>query len=77
MIKIDFALAVSLYVTFFSIGVLFLWVYLNRNKFKIYSSDEVYMWQCDVCTYAYVDSTHKEISACPVCGSYNKRGVKK
>ena len=73
MIKIDFAVATALYLTFFAVGILFLWVYLDRNKFKKYSSDDAYMWQCSVCMHHYVDSIHKDISVCPVCGSYNKR----
>jgi len=73
MIKIDFAVATALYVTFFAVGILFLWVYMDRNKFKKYTSDDVYMWQCSICLYHYVDSIHKEISMCPMCGSYNNR----
>jgi rRNA maturation endonuclease Nob1 len=74
MIKLDFAVAISLYITLSSVVVLVIWVYLDRNRFKKYTSDDVYMWQCSICTHAYVDSVHKEISVCPVCGSYNKRG---
>jgi len=73
MIKIDFAFATALYVTFFAVGVLFIWVYLDRNKFKKYTSDDAYMWQCSVCMYTYVDSVHKDISACPMCASFNRR----
>ena len=73
MIKIDFALAVSLYLIFFGVGILFIWVYFDRNKFKKYASDEVYMWQCSICMYAYVNSIHQKISVCPMCGSYNKK----
>jgi len=77
MIKIDFATAVALYLSFFGVGILFIWLYLDRNRFKKYSSDDVYFWQCAVCTHAYVDSVHNKISVCPVCGSYNKREDKK
>jgi rRNA maturation endonuclease Nob1 len=74
MIKIDLALAISLYISVFAVGILLIWIYLDRNKFKKYSSDDMYMWQCSVCMYAYVDSIHKEISVCPICGCYNKKG---
>ena len=73
MIRLDLALAIALYITLSAVIVLFVWVYLDRNKFKRYTSDDVYMWQCSICMYPYVDSVHKEISVCPMCGSYNKR----
>ena len=73
MIRVDFAAAIALYITVFTFIVLVLWVYFDRNRFKRYTSDQVYMWQCSVCMYPYVDSMHKEISVCPMCGSYNER----
>ena len=73
MIKIDFAVATALYITLFTVGVLILWVFFDRGRFKRYTSDQVYMWQCSVCMYHYVDSVHKDISVCPICGSYNNR----
>lgn len=73
MIKIDFATAVALYLTLFTAGVLIAWVYLDRDKFARYTSDDAYLWQCCVCTHPYIDSIHKEISICPVCGSYNAK----
>ena len=75
MIKIDLALAIALYIIVFAVGVLFIWVYFDRNKFKRYTSDEVYLWQCSICMHAYINSVHKEMSVCPMCGSYNKREV--
>ncbi len=76
MIKLDFALAIALYISIFGVGVLFLWIYFDRDKFKRYTSDDAYLWQCHVCTNPYVDSVHKEISVCPMCGSYNNREKK-
>jgi len=76
MIRIDFALAIALYISIFAVGVLFAWIFLDRNKFKRYTSDDIYMWQCHVCMHTYIDSVHKEISVCPMCGSYNKREQK-
>lgn len=73
MIRVDFAAAIALYITVFTFIVLVLWVYFDRNRFKKYTSDHVYMWQCSVCVYPYVDSVHKEISSCPMCGSYNAK----
>lgn len=73
MIRLDLAVAIALYITLSAVGVLFIWVYLDRNKFKRYISDDMYLWQCSICMHPYVDSIHKEISVCPVCGSYNKR----
>jgi len=73
MIRLDFTFAIALYVGFFAVGLLFIWVFLDRGKFRKYSSDNKFVWHCNICTHVYIDSTHEYISTCPRCGSYLKR----
>jgi len=74
MIKLDISQAVFLYLLFSVIGVLILWIFFEeRFKFIYFSEEEIYIWQCDICTYTYVDSLNKDISKCPRCNSFNVR----
>lgn len=77
MIRLDISEAVFLYLLFSVIGIFILWIFFEeRLKFIYFREEEVYVWQCDICTYTYVDSLNKEISKCPRCGSYNiKKGT--
>jgi len=34
------------------------------------------VWQCAVCLHTYFDPKPSRISACPVCGTLNKRELK-
>jgi len=34
------------------------------------------VWQCAVCLHTYFDPKPLRITACPVCGTYNKREAK-
>lgn len=75
MIKIEFSLAVALYIILI-LGLIFaLWVILDkkRNAPGLFYSDKDLFWQCATCTYVYVDTKHNTLSTCPRCGSYNKK----
>jgi len=74
MIKIELTLAISLYLICSVVGILVLWiVYERRKEFKRGNPEEKFVWQCNICTFFYVDSQSDEISVCPRCGSYNSR----
>ena len=74
MIKMDISVALFVYL-FFSAGiVLIVWSFFNfGTKLKTFSSDEKYIWHCNICDYTYIDSVHSEISKCTRCRSYNQR----
>ena len=74
MIKIEFSLAIALYLILTVCSILILWMYLERKRvLESFSSEKRFFWQCDICTYVYVDSKNNIISQCPRCGSYNKK----
>ncbi len=74
MIRIDVSLAVVLYVMS-SLSVIFvLWVFFEKKAvLPKFVREEADVWECTICAYTYVDSTHQEISQCPQCKSYNKK----
>ena len=77
MLKLDISQAVFLYLLFSVIGVLILWIFFEEKlKFIYFSEEDTYIWQCDICTYTYVDSVNRDISKCPRCGSFNMRKEK-
>ena len=74
MIKLDISLAVFLYLFFSVIGLLILWIFFEeRMKFIYFREEDIYVWQCDICAYTYVDSSNRDISRCPRCNSLNDR----
>lgn len=74
MIKLEISLAVSLYLIISVIGVLILWLFLERKRtFTKIRPEEKFVWQCPICTFFYVDSQNEEFSTCPRCGSHNSR----
>lgn len=74
MIKLEFSLAITLYIFLTTIALLFYWVFFEKSKyFKDHSSSDRYVWQCSICTYFYIDSKHSTLSVCPRCGSYNEK----
>ena len=75
MIKIEFSLAITLYIVLTTCIILLILVFKNRKEPKQFSSEKNYLWQCSICTHVYVDSMHANISQCKRCGSYsNKQG---
>lgn len=74
MIKIEFSLAVALYLILTVCLILVTWMCFEKKKIlRSLSAEEIFFWQCNICTYVYVDSRHNSISKCPRCGSYNKK----
>lgn len=75
MIKIEFSLAITLYLFLTTIALLLYWIFFEKTKnFKDRSSSDRYVWQCSICTHFYIDSKHTTLSICPRCGSYNEKG---
>lgn len=74
MIELDITTAVALYLCLTVITLLLLELFLDREtKSKQYASEKKSIWQCEVCTFTYIDSQHDVISKCTQCGSFNKR----
>lgn len=75
MIKIEFSLAIALYVILVLCSIFISWMIVDkkRNLPGPSSPEKDFFWQCGTCTYVYIDTTHGTISTCPRCGSYNKR----
>jgi len=74
MIKIEFSLAIGLYLILTVCIIFVVWLIFEKKKvFKPFSSQKRFFWQCSICTYVYVDTKHSIISLCPRCGSYNKK----
>jgi len=73
MIKIDFSLAIALFIIFFISLILIIWLLSKKQKDKDLSLDDRFIWFCSVCTYTYINTKEDAISVCPRCGSYNKK----
>jgi len=75
MIKIDITTLIFFYILFSVIIILIIWAisgYRRARNFPGRDNDSI--WKCSVCFHVYVDSKHKDISNCPLCGSYNRKG---
>tara|TARA_Y100000031_G_C8073373_1_gene316155 strand:+ start:37 stop:315 length:279 start_codon:yes stop_codon:yes gene_type:complete len=74
VIKIEFSFAIALYLTLAVFLLLLVWMLFDKKKgLKPFTSEDRFFWQCDICTYVYVDTKHITISKCPRCESFNKR----
>lgn len=74
MIRVDVSTAVFLYVMSSLLVIFFLWIFFEKKSIlPKFIREEADVWECSICTYTYVDSTHHEISQCPQCKSYNKK----
>jgi len=75
MIRVEFSLAVALYIILILCLFFVLWILIDRKRDStgLFSSEKDFFWQCTTCTYVYVDSMHDTISKCPRCNSYNKK----
>ena len=77
MITLDISQAIFLYLLFSVIGILVLWIFFEeRLEFLHYAEEELYVRQCSICTYAYVDSISRDFSRCPRCNSLNEKKEK-
>jgi len=73
MISLNFYLAVSLYMFASISAILFIWLFSKKQKDKDLTLDPKFIWFCSVCSYTYINTRAETISACPRCGSYNKK----
>lgn len=73
MISIDFSYAIAIYLSLALVALLIVWLSASKDKDKDLTLDPKFIWFCSVCTYAYINTKEEVISACPRCGSYNKR----
>lgn len=75
MISLDFSLAVALYSAVIISAILLIWLFGRKQRGRDLSLDPRFIWFCSVCTYTYINTRQDSISACPRCGSYNKKVV--
>ena len=76
MIRVDVSTAVFLYIMSSLLIIFFLWVFFEKKSaLPKFVREEADVWECTICAYIYVDSTHQEISQCPQCKSYNKKAL--
>ena len=74
MIRVDISTAVFLYLMSSLLVIFFLWIVLEkRTMLPKFVREKADVWECSICAYTYVDSTHHEISQCPQCKSFNKK----
>jgi len=76
MFKVDISTAIFLYVMSSLAAIFILWVFFEKKAaLPKFVREEADVWECKICAYTYVDSTHHEISQCPQCKSYNKKSL--
>lgn len=74
MFQMDVSTLIFLYVTSSLVAIFLFWVAFERKAaLPKFVREEADVWECVICGYTYVDSTHHEISQCPQCKSYNKK----
>ena len=78
MIRLDISTLIFFYMLFSVIIILIIWFFFGyKRASRLSGKDMDYTWKCSVCSHAYIDSKHDEISVCPLCDSYNKKEVAK
>ena len=76
MFRIDVSTAIFLYLMSSLLVIFVLWIFFEKKVvLPKFVREEADVWECAICTYTYVDSTHHEISQCPQCKSYNKKAA--
>ncbi len=74
MFRVDISTAIFLYLTASLAIVFVLWIFFEKKAvLPKFVREEADVWECSICAYTYVDSTHHEISQCPQCKCYNKK----
>lgn len=77
MIKLSLAALAFFYVLCSAIIVLMIWIISGYRRTRRFTGKDIsYIWKCSVCSHEYIDSKHDDVSACPLCGSYNKKEPK-
>ena len=69
MIKIDFALAISILLSLPLVIVFIQWVFYNYGKTDNVTYHFKYVQQCPFCTYIFYDFESKQFQMCPRCHS--------
>lgn len=76
MFRMDVTTAVFLYVMSSLLVIFVLWIFFEKKAvLPQFIREKADVWECAICTYTYVDSTHHGISQCPQCKSYNKKSA--
>ena len=76
MFKLDVSTAVFLYVMSALLVIFILWIFFEKKTaLPKFVREDANVWECAICAYTYVDSTHHDISQCPQCKSYNKKSA--
>jgi rubredoxin len=76
MLKLDISSIIFYYILFSVIFILIIWIVYGYRGLKRFSAKDIsYIWKCSVCSQTYVASKHEDMSVCPLCGSFNKKGV--
>ena len=74
MFHVDISTAVFFYVMSSLVFIFVLWIlFEKKTTLPKYVREKADVWECSICAYTYVDSTHHDISQCPQCKSYNKK----
>lgn len=76
MLRIEFNLAVAIYLMLMVIPLLLFWIYYRNPREKSFLLNPRFIWSCSICTYTYITTKDEEFSACPKCGFINKRDRK-
>jgi len=69
MIKIEFAFAISLLISFSLCLVFIKWLFYTYYENKNVDTQSNYFQQCPFCTYIYFDYHKDQIKMCPRCKS--------
>lgn len=75
MIELSLTSAFLIYFSVALLGIFSLWVIGNKKSRTIYSSlyhQEIQ--RCEYCHYPYLKEKTEQISQCPQCRSFNKKG---
>ncbi len=76
MFQIDFSVYFCYYLSGLLVAGFLLWFWSTPlTEAKALAAQEN-IWQCPVCLYVYFDAAGVDISACPQCGSFNKKAAK-
>lgn len=70
MIKIDFIIAISLYLFLSILLVITSWMFYNWKEETDMVYDVKYMVQCPYCVYLFFDYYELNLKMCPNCKSY-------
>lgn len=70
MIRIDFFLAVSVYLFLTTLLVIGYWIFYNYRNEESMTIESQHLHQCPYCTYIFFDYENENLRICPRCESY-------